>query len=139
FRRRDPRRAMVAQALRASKAAPEPPQTSTPQVTHSAPEPPPDNHTPIENCRRRGNETLINRSSPLPSVSTAQIRQENCLQCGSALPPLTSEGKHLNEHCSNCGIPLPPPGCCTQPSDDQCFNCGAALPHRLPNGRRPLP
>jgi hypothetical protein len=138
FRRRDPRRAMVAQALRASKAAPEPPQTSMPQVTHSAPEPPPGKHTPIENCRRRSNETLINRSSPLPSASTAQILQENCLQCGTLLPALTSDGKRPNEHCSNCGILLPPPGCCTQPSNDQCFNCGVALPHRLPNGRRPL-
>jgi hypothetical protein len=122
FRRRDPRRAMVAQALRASKAAPEPSQTSMPQVTHSAPvPPPPDKHT------------------PLPSASTAQILPENCLQCGTLLPPLTSDGKRPIEHCSNCGILLPPPGCCTQPSNDQCFNCGAALPHRLPNGRRPLP
>jgi hypothetical protein len=121
FRRRDPRRAMVAQALRDSKAAPEPAQTL------------------IENCRRRGNETLINRSSPLPSASTPQILQEKCLQCRSLLPPLTSDAKRPNEHCSNCGILLPPPGCCTQPSNDQCSNCGAALPHRLPNGRRPLP
>ncbi len=121
FRRRDPRRAMVAQLLRASKPAPEPPQTSMPEVTHEPAEPPPSNHT------------------PLSSASTAQILQENCLQCRTPLPPLTSEGKRPQERCSNCNILLPPPGCCTQPSNDQCFNCGAALPHRLPNGRRPLP
>jgi hypothetical protein len=121
FRRRDPRRAMVAQLLRSSKPAAEPPQTLT-QVTAPPAQPP----------------VQINHA-PLPSASTAHILQENCLQCGTPLPPLTSEGKRPHENCSNCGILLPPPGCCTKPSDDQCINCGAALPHRLPNGRRPMP
>jgi hypothetical protein len=122
FRRRDPRRAMVAQLLRASNTAPEPPQNSMPEVMGPPAEP-----------------TVQINQDPLPSASTAQILQENCLQCGTLLPPLTSEGKRPNERCSNCNVLLPPPGCCSQPSNDQCFNCGAALPQRLPNGRRPFP
>jgi hypothetical protein len=148
FRRRDPRRAMAAQLLRASKAAPEPVSPPVgPSSTVSATE----QHLPVANPVEGAPLSLASSdgemaglagsfSSPI-EIQKSKIENlpENCLQCGTPLPPLTSDGKRPHEHCPNCNILLPPPGCCTQPSDDQCFNCGAALPHRLPNGRRPVP
>jgi hypothetical protein len=73
----------------------------------------------------------------LPSALSAI---ENCLDCGSPLPPVPPCAlRRPEDHCPSCGMRLPDIGLCYQPGFDHCLNCGATQPALLPGGERPRP
>jgi len=81
-------------------------------------------------------------SSSLPKNPTIQQSNnpasENCLDCGSPLPPVPPCAlRRPEDNCQNCGMRLPDIGLCYQAGFDHCLNCGATQPHLLPGGERP--
>jgi hypothetical protein len=109
-------------------------------ISHSSPE----SHSshlvrpsaPEATSGKPSSPSIENRSGRTSLVS----KIENCLDCGSPLPPVPPNAlRRPEDHCPNCGIRLPDIGLCYQPGFDHCLNCGATQPHLLPGGERPRP
>jgi hypothetical protein len=100
-------------------------------------------HSPRGEGRGEGDRDVLQpaaRDESLPSIENRKSKIENCLDCGSPLPPVPPGARRRPEdHCPSCGMRLPDIGLCEKPGFDQCLNCGATQPHLLPNGERPRP
>ena len=91
-------------------------------------------------------EESLNTVTDTPSIQnqsgkTSLVSKiENCLDCGSALPPVPPHSlRRPDDHCPSCGVRLPDIGLCYQPGSDHCLSCGATQPALLPGGERPRP
>jgi hypothetical protein len=95
------------------------------------------NRQPDAQREKRHDQTPSEMASP---IENPKSKIENCLDCGTTLPPVPPEARRRPEdHCPSCGMRLPDIGLCEKPGFDKCLNCGATQPHLLPNGERPRP
>ena len=99
--------------------------------------------SPIENRNSKiKNSPFPSTSDPRPSCALppSPPTPENCLECGSPLPPVPPDARRRpDDNCPSCGIRLPDIGLCDKPGFDRCFNCGATQPALLPSGERTRP
>jgi hypothetical protein len=81
-----------------------------------------------------------NAVTDAPPIQNPKSKIENCLECGTALPPVPPNARRRpDDHCPSCGMRLPDIGLCHKPGFDKCLNCGATQPALLPAGQRPRP
>jgi hypothetical protein len=120
----------------------ETPEPAHPRLAESSPSPRGEGRGEGErNIRRPAvHDEPSNAVTDAPPIQNPKSKIENCLECGSPLPPVPPHSlRRPDDHCPSCGMRLPDIGLCYQPGFDKCLNCGATQPALLPSGERPRP